>query len=539
MKIIRKVGLFVLMVLLISSIYVLPAVSEVREGGTLNLHLEMAAATLWPVTAVDREGMFLISLAYDTLMEYNDANELQPRLAKSWEVSNDGLTYTFHLRRDVKWHDGQPFTANDVKFTYTLLANKKAASFVTGVIVPIVKGSQDYYDGKVDSISGIQVVDDYTIKFELTKANASFLYSLLFPILPEHLFKAIPVDQLAKAPESQMMVGTGPFKFKRYVTDQYYEFERFEGYWRGKPHIEKVYVKIAKASVALAMLEKGEIDYIIDVPMSELEYIKSLKHIKILTAPNRTWNWCFFLNTKHKFLQDKRIRQAFLYALDRQGYVDSVLRGYGEVINIFNTDALWTVPDSSQINQYPYNPEKAKSLLKEAGWDPKQVVEIVYYPGNEARSRFALIAQQNLKDVGVTADVIAMDGARATEKLQKFDYQILLSGPGALPDPDYISIYFESSKTYPKGCNYHHMADKHIDELFEKGRSTVDPAERARIYKEINIILNDYLPMLPICEPMYVSAMNKRVCGVRFNPNIVFYQAPYRLLDIHKWWLAE
>jgi len=163
----------------------------------------------------------------------------------------------------------------------------------------------------------------------------------------------------------------------------------------------------------------------------------------------------------------------------------------------------------------------------------------LYYPGNKARDQFAVIAQQYLKNVGVKVDVIAMDVARAVEKLQKGDFQILLSGISAQPDPDYQSIYFESTKVYPAGANYGYMDNKHVDELFAKGRVTTDSTKRAEIYKELNIILNDELPMLPICEPDFVSAINKRVRGVHFNPSIVSFRDPARLLDIHKWWLAE
>jgi len=535
MKIVKKIWLVGLAVLLVSLMSFSPAMA-VKEGGTLNLHINKTPDSLWPLTATCRRATYLFELTYNYLVGFNDANEIVPQLAESWDVSDDGLTYTFHLRKGVKFHDGYPFTAKDVEFTYTLLANKKAASLFFGKVEP-VKGAKAYYDGEANKVDGIQVVDDYTIKFVLEKPNAAFLSNLMLPIVPEHIFGKIPVDQLATSPESQKLIGTGPFKLVKYVTDQYYEFECFDDYWQGKPHIEKIYVKIAKADVAIAMLEKGEIDYIPEFPPSELDYVKSLPNLKILTQTNTTWPWAWCFNLKRSYFKDKRVRQAIAYALDRQGFVDSVLRGYGTVVNFPNTNARWAWPDPSEINQYPYNPEKAKTLLKEAGWDPDRVIEILYYPGNKERDQFATIGQQMLKNVGIKADVVCMDVARAVEKFHKGNFDILQTGASAQPDPDYQSLYFESSKVIPAGDNITSYANKRVDELFKKGRKTFDPAERAKIYKEINKILNDELPWIIICEPMHVSVVNKRVHGMHFNPNIIAFRDPARLLDIHKWWL--
>jgi len=539
MKIVKKLGLIVLAVSLVSLMSFSPAMA-VKEGGTLNVHFPQNPNTIWVYNCTGRTGAFLFELAYNWLIGFNDKGEVIPQLAESWDISKDGLTYTFHLRKGVKFHDGYPFTAKDVEFTYTLLANKKIGSLYFGKIEP-VKGVKEYYDGKVDKVSGIQVMDDYTIKFTLKEPNVAFLTNLIFPIVPEHIFSKIPIEQINKSPESRKLIGTGPFKLVKYVTDQYYEFERFDDYWQGKPHIEKIYMKLAKADVAIAMLEKGEIDYIPEFPISEVNYVKSLPNADILTKENITWPWLLGVNrTQKPYFKDKRVLQAFMYAFDRQGYINSVLQSYGKVTNVSITNPPWAVPDDSEINLYPYNPEKAKALLKEAGWDPNQVLKLVYYPGNKERGEFAVLAQQMLRNVGVTVDVVCMDVARAVEVLHSGDFDLFLSGAGELPDPDASSVYFESSKIWPAGPNYHYIADKRLDELFKKGRETFDLAERAKIYKQINIILNDELPWLMICTPMYLAAMNKRVHYTRFNPNItVSTHDQARFLDVQDWWLEK
>jgi peptide/nickel transport system substrate-binding protein len=493
--------------------------------------MELAPPHLYPPTATDRSSAMIFELVFDKLLAYDDNQSVQPELADKFEIAKDGLTYTVTLKKNVKWHDGQPLTAKDVKFTVEAMCGKGSVWF-TGF--KKLKGATDYNEGKAKEVAGVQVVDDYTIKFSLNETDGGFLNSLVFWVIPEHIFKGLDVDTAVRT--AWKPVGTGPFKFVQYKEDQFFEFDQNKDYFKGAPHIAKVFMKIAKVDAALAMLEKGEVDYITDLPATEVDRVKKLPNVKILELPNTSWPWLLGVNVTRGKLGDKRVRQALMYALDREAYIKSVMGGHATLLNHQFPMPAWAQPDPKDINDYKTDPEKAKALLKEAGWDPKTVITILYYPGNKLRDQFAVIAQQNWANVGVKADVIAMDVARAVEKLQKSDFDIILSGGSATPDPGKQGMYFMCDSTFPKGgANYYLYCNPKLDELFKKGQAALTQEERAPIFKEIAKILNDELPWLYLINPNYLSAVNTRINDMHFNPNI----GAERFLDIEKWRLAQ
>ncbi len=241
-------------------------VPQVKEGGKLNLHVEAAPPSLYPPSDADRLSQMVYELVYDYLLFFNEAQEVVPELADTYEVSEDGLTYTVGLHKDVKWHDGQPFTARDVKFSF-----EQACSMFSGYFADYkdLMGCEDYRDGKATEVKGIEIVDDYTVKFQLAQPNAAFPLALVYRIIPEHIYKGMDLDTAKRAAWNP--IGTGPFKLTDYKEDQYFEFDANPDYFKGAPHVSKVFMKIAKADTAIAMLERGEIDFIADLPADEVE----------------------------------------------------------------------------------------------------------------------------------------------------------------------------------------------------------------------------------------------------------------------------
>ena len=310
-------------------------------------------------------------------------------------------------------------------------------------------------------------------------------------------------------------------------------------YFKGAPHIAKVFMKIAKVDTALAMLEKGEVDYITDLPATEYDRIKKLPNTTILERANTSWPWLLAFNVTKGKLGDKRVRQAWMYAMDREAYVKSVMGGHATVLNHQFPMPAWAAPDDKDINLYPYNPDKAKALLKEAGWDPNTVVQILYYPGNKLRDQYAVIAQQYMAAVGLKVDVVAMDVARAVEKLQQGDFDVLLSGGAATSNPGKQATYFTCDSTFAKGgANYYFYCNPKVDELFKKGDSLLTEAERAPVYKELAKLLNDEGNWAYLINPNYLSAVNTRINNMRWNPNIGANFGADRYLDIETWKLA-
>jgi peptide/nickel transport system substrate-binding protein len=505
---------------------------EVKEGGTLNLWMELAPPNLYAPVATDRSQAMIFELIYDKLFVFDDKQNVVPEIGEKYEVSKDGLTYTISLRKDAKWHDGTPVTAKDIKFTIEAMCVKGSIYLAN---FKKLQGATDFNEGKATDISGVQIVDDYTLKLQLTEPDAGFLTYLVFWVAPAHIYQGKSVEEAQRL--AWTPVGTGPYKFVQYKEDQFFEFDANADYFKGKPHIDKVFMKIAKADTALAMYEKNEIDYITDLPATEVERIRKLPNTTILEMPNTTWPWFWEFNIKKvPAFADKRVRQAFIYAMDRAAYVASVMGGHATVINHPFQMPGWAVPDPKDVNAYPYDKEKAKALLKEAGWDSNKVVTLLYYPGNKLRDQFAVIGQQYLKDVGVNVDVVAMDVARAVEKLYAGDWELVQSGGGATPNPGYQAIYFTCDNTHEKGGdNLGFYCNPKVDELFKQGNSVFTEAERGPVFKELAQVLNDDPPWLYLINPNYLSAVNTRIHDMHWNPNI----GAERFLDIEKWQLAH
>ena len=455
------------------------ALPVVKEGGTLSLLIESAPPALYPPADEDRLSVMVYDLVYDPLFFYNDKMEAVPELADKYDISADGLTYTVTLKKDVKWHDGQPFTAKDVKFTFEQNCTKFAGFYAN---YKSISGCQDYHDGKATEVKGIQIVDDYTVKFVLSEPNAAFPTALIYYVIPEHIFKGMDIDTARRT--AWKPIGTGPFKFVQYKEDQYVEFDVNPSYFKGKPHIDKIFMKVATVDNGIAMLEKGDIDFIPDLPASEVQRLSTNPSVKILETANKNWPWEMAINEKHFKFADKRVRQALMYAVNRQGYIDSVLGGHGTLAYLQWQEPGWALPPQGTLNDYAYNPDKAKQLLKDAGWNPDWNVEMLAYPGNKQRYDFAVIAQQDLAAVGIKVTIETMDVARAVDRVTAGTFDFLLTGGGAQADPSTQAMYFLCDSTMPNGgYNDGYYCNPKVDELFKNGLTLFTVQERAGLYR--------------------------------------------------------
>lgn len=508
-----------------------------KEGGTLNLWIEAAPADLFPVTNTAREGSYVMGLFLSTLVEVNEKLELVPKLAESVTPSPDAKEWTIKLR-DAKWHDLKPVTAEDVAFTFKLILTPELASSFAAPFRDIV-GAAEFMEGKATDISGIKVLDDKTVKITLNGPDAGFMSNLEFiwPV-PKHVFGDMKVTEIPKSPQAQLTpIGNGPFQVVRVVPDQYIEFVRFDDYFLGKPHIAKAFIRFAQKDVGLAMLEKGEIDYMIDVPALEVERLKSVPGITIHTTPNLSWpwwNWPNIIGTD--YLKDKRVRQAFMYASDRQGYVDSVLHGFGQVLHTYFPMAPWAqAPDGAT---YPYDPKKAKQLLDEAGWNYDTVVDLTYYSGNKEREQWLPIFQQNLRDIGVKSEIRLLDPAVVDKVIKEGSFALMMTGSGNSPEPGAQYLYWACDAMPPKAYQNFAFCKPELEDLFKKGKVTVDPAERAKIYQQIDRILRDEVGWLLLAQKNYIDATGPRLKGYIHNPNGNPNSAT-RVYHVHEWWIEE
>lgn len=473
------------------------------------------------------------SLVYSPLILLDENNEYQPGLAEKYEFSDDKLTLTFNLRKGVKWHDGEEFTADDVAFTFTSIADPKYTGSRFNEISKIV-GAQDYHDGKSDSISGIKVIDPNTISFTYTEVYAPALSNFSQRgIIPKHIWSKVDIaDWENQSDLLNKPIGTGPFKLTDFKADQYVELAKNDSYFGGTPKIDKFIFKVTNTETELSELAKGDIDVVTLSSIKE-EELKELKEAGIKIEEKPSANYQFMtMNSNGEFFKDKKVRQAITYAINRKGMVTSLLEDHGQVVNAPLSLAGWAYPKSG-LNNYDYNVEKAKELLKDSGWNEnngvlekdgkKFEVELVVPTGNKSREQSAPIIQQNLKDIGITVNISTMDVASAMAKTKgEGDYDMALLGFTLEVDPGDANRYWSSSIANGSQFNFSNFINSKSDELIDNATKTVDRDERKQIYAEWAQLINEEAPYVFLYSQNDVRAYNPKLEGYKYSAYSIF-----------------
>jgi len=483
------------------------------------------------------------NLVYSPLVLLDENNDYKPGLAEKYEFSDDKLTITFNLRKDVKWHDGEEFTADDVAFTFTSIADPKYTGSRFNEISKIV-GAQDYHDGKADSISGIKVIDKNTISFTYTKVYAPALSNFSQRgIIPKHIWSKVNIAEWDKQTDLlNKPIGTGPFKLTDFKADQYVELVKNDTYFGGTPKIDKFIFKVTNTETELSELAKGDID-VVELTSTKAEDLKTLKDAGIIIEEKPSANYQFMtMNSNREFFKDKKVRQAITYAINRKGIVDSLLGEHGQVVNTPISPAGWAYPESG-LNSYDYSVDKAKQLLKEAGWNDnngvlekdgkKFEVDLMVPTGNKVREQSAPIIQQNLKDIGITVNISTMDIASAMAKTKgQGDYDMGLLGFTLEVDPGDADRYWASSIANNSQFNFSNFINSQSDELIDKATSTIDRNARKEIYAKWGQILNEEVPYVFLYSQNAIRAHNPKLQGYKYSAYSVFP-------DIQNWTISK
>ncbi|WP_459503387.1 ABC transporter substrate-binding protein [Bacillus sp. C1] len=462
------------------------------------------------------------SVIFAPLVRTDKQGKPEPVLAEKWDVSSDQLTYTFHLRKGLKFSDGSPLTADDVAFTLTLL-HDKAYEGGDDVLQYAIKGGQDYKDGKATSIEGIKIVDPQTIQITTEKANAQALVGLGREVLSKAYYgkdykQNTSLDYLKELYGKPL--AAGPYKFEKYVPGQEVRFVANEHYYAGEPKIKNFIYKITSADTKFQLFQTGEVDYTgVGTGDEILEQVKGLgfANIEIETASSFSY---IRMNSKKPYLQDKKVRQALIYGLDRKKYVDTALKGYGTVANVPIHPTSWAYTDEG-INKYEYNLEKAKKLLDEAGWKAGsdgirekdgQKLKLTYYGSSSAKEGdlFIPIAKENYKELGVEFNPEFMDFNTMLSKVNKGDYDLASVSTPITADPS-ETVGGYSSEGEGNSLGY---KNKKVDELIKKGIETVDLEKRKPIYKELYKELSDDPPVILLNYRKVITAYNANIKGI-------------------------
>jgi peptide/nickel transport system substrate-binding protein len=487
------------------------------SGGQVSYHW-VKPVTLHPLFSTSGAEQGVERLLFGALVKVNDKLEAVPDIAEKIDVSADAKVYTFSLKKTLVFTDGKPLTADDVVFTIERAVDKRVGSYWRGRLLGI-DGAADFSEQKAEKIKGLETPDQYTVKITLGAPDSTFLLTIGnfagMGILPAHVLKDIAPDQLSKHSFGlNPTPSAGVFQFVKYETDQYVEIKRNETYGGGpKAKLDRIFAKNLTPDVALAQLDKGEIDLMI-VPVAEIERVKKNPNLTVVSVPSPSVSF-MCLNNELPYFQDKRVRQAMQYAIDREAIVKEIYKGEATVVNQTIIGPEWMgMPD---LNMYKFDPGKARQLLKDANWDSGRKIETIYTPGNKEQDAFAAIIQQQFKDIGVDLDLRQIEAAEYGRKLvQQHQYEIAFVGGGVFrQDPNVSANYFEKINWTPAGGNYAHDSNPKVDELFRAGRATPDRTERKKIYTELATILNDELPWIFLWSPNSIFGVNKRLQGFK------------------------
>ena len=448
-------------------------------------------------------------LLFNTLVKLDrDLTTIVPDLAAEWEVSPDSRVYTFHLRRDVRWHDGVPFTAKDVRFSFErqILEPYRYVKYLEAV-----QGSQDYKEGRTQKVAGLELLDSHTIRVTLEFPDALFLHHLTEPscvIIPEHVLEDVPPDGVESSRfASSSPVGTGPYKFIQYLTDQMAEFDVNPDYFKGKPQIEKIFMKRLRSEVAFAQLKSGELDLVLRLKLFGFERLTGLEGLDIITGPGVGATSLYF-TVEDPRVQDRRIRQAIYHAIDRKSIIKYVFQGRARVLR----GAPPALDGFDDLNPYDYEPEKSRRLLRVAGFDFDAPLRIAYDQTYPSAPMIYPIIEHQLRQVGINVRLDAMDStafiARTTD--QRHLLEMFAANGGAYGVGPHISATYYNCHRKEWQSGY---LNCELDELFVKASRVSDPDRRQEIYHQVARILNRDVPTLPLWSRDDFHAATKRLGG--------------------------
>ncbi len=508
---------------------------EPVDGGTLTMAIPDAAmmGENWLSRSSTNESFVfsqLVDLDINTL-------EIVPDVAERWEISADGLTFTYYLRKDVLWHDGEPLMADDVKWTIEMFWHPDT-NIPTRTTLPLfnIAGTDEFAANETDEITGIKVIDDFTVEITLKEPRADFFYGMGgLNLFPKHIWEGIPFAEMRESEFArEKIIGSGPFKMGEFEPDQFYILEAFDDYYLGRPHLDRLIFRIGLDAVASWMpgLEAGEIQVGSMVNGLDRERVEANAELTVIGAP---LPGAMAIWPNHTRLTDKRVLQALIYALDRTAMAEGIY-GLSQALpyayaNI-DPNHDWTSPD---MTTYGYDPEKAKALLAEAGWDPNQELKFITYYQTELDRSVVAAMQQYWADVGIKVAIEHMDGPTFVARFyENPDFDLGYGCCGVASPFEYPR--YACTNMPPKGFNGSQYCNEEVDEMVSASLIEPDIEKRKALWHEISEITSEEVLHMTLFQQDRRHAINKNVCNYQFRQwtNITW---PAR--NPHTWWLAQ
>ena len=464
---------------------------------------------------------------YGKLVEFaRGSTEIEPGLAETWEVSEDGTVYTFHLRPGVKFHANahfkptRDFDADDVLFSFERQwKDDNPFHKVSG-------GSYDYFNDMSfpKLLKSVEAEGPLTIKITLTGPQAPFLADLAMDF--SSILSKEYADTVLKLGKPELIdqepIGTGPFEFKQYLKDSTIRYTAFKDYWGQKPKIDNLVFAITKdPAVRLAKLRANECQIMPYPNIADLPAIEADKSLQLLQQPGLNIGYLAF-NTQRKPFDDKRVRIALNEAIDKKAILDAVYQGAGQAAKNLIPPTLWAFDDA--IQDFKYDPEAAKKLLSEAGYPNGFETDLwampVQRPYNPDAKRIAELMQSDLARIGVKANIVSYEWGEYRKRVQQGEHQAAeLGWTGDNGDPDNFFIPLAScAAARPGGGSASKWCNHAFDDLINKAATITDQAERKKLYLQAQVIMHDEAPFFLIAHSVVFLPMRANVTGYVMSP---------------------
>lgn len=499
-----------------------PAYGDIMVEGSIG-----EASNLIPILSSDSASHEIAAKIYNGLVKYDKDLNIVGDLAHSWDISKNGLIITFRLRKNVRWHDGHPFTADDVLYTYNVMIDPKTPTAYAGDFLKVKKA---------------EVLDAHTFRVTYDKPFAPALMSWGSAILPKHLLDG---KDITTSPLTRKPIGTGPYIFKEWVSGQKIVLISNPDYFEGRPFIDGYIMRIIPDMATMFLeLRANGIDR---MGLTPIQYTRQTENNFFKNNFNKyrylSFSYTYLgYNLQNPLFKDKRVRQAISYAINKEEIIHGVLKGLGKTATGPYKPGSWAY--NPNVKTYPYDPNKARELLARAGWRDSDgdgildkdgvpfAFEIITNQGNEVRAKCAEIIQRRLSEIGIKVKIRILEWAAFVNDFinkRRFDATIL--GWTIPLDPDIYDVW-HSSKTGPKELNFISFSNAEVDKLIEMARSTFDQSKRKKYYYRIQEILAEEQPYTFLFVPDALPIIHKRFRGIEPAPLGIGY-------NFMKWYVPK
>jgi len=478
---------------------------------TLNIGVTNTVSGLNIFNSSDVVAQWVERFMYPSLVDQPEAGVFSSNIAEI--TTDDNQLYTITILDDVNWSDGTAVSSHDVAFTITTIADPQvethAASYITAI-----DGLGD--DGKLvegsDSISGLEVIDDKTLTLMLKEpadpayVNENIGFKLL--IAPKHVVEEQDLYNLGSSEfATNPTVFAGPYKFVKYENGSYVQLEANETYFRGEPKIKNIFIQIMDSTALVTALQSGTVDMsagggIGVIPITDINMLRENDNLTVEANPGTSIQFMYFNNA---VITDANVRKAFLMAINRDRLVSDLILGEGEIPAATLTSMNpYTDPDLAPV---AYDPEAAKALLEESGFDMSQEIVLSVPTGNVTRMTSASLIEQDLEAIGLNVRQITADFATHLSNVGKGDYQLALLSLAFNVDPDQSSYWSKSS------INYAQLNDDHLEDLMLRGKTLTSFEERFPVYQEIQAYFQEEALLVPLYSELQFITQSKKLTG--------------------------